>query len=197
MIFVDNHADSGGAVYIEDSMALSCSSSGIECFIQSVTINKKLSDATNIKPIIFRSNTATNGSNIFGGLFDRCTPNQNLIHNNFPVQYYYNGVHYLQTISNIALDSIASDPVQVCFVTVQVNLTAIPPFRVKRGEPLIVSAVVVNQVNQSVNGKIRVLPSKGHGRMDEGQVLQNVTKICTKLKYSVSSPDDSETDIIS
>lgn len=60
MIFVDNHADSGGAVYIEDSMALSCPSSGIECFIQSVTINKKLSDATNIKPIIFRSNTATN-----------------------------------------------------------------------------------------------------------------------------------------
>ena len=59
------------------------------------------------------------------------------------------------------------------------------------------SAVVVNQVNQSVNGKIRVLPSKGHGRMDEGQVLQNVTKICTKQKYSVSSPDDSETDIIS
>ena len=195
VIFVNNDADSGGAVYINDS-ASSCLPFSIACFIQSVTINKKLSDATKTKPIIFFGNTATNGSNIFGGLLDRCTPNQVHTTDNIPVQYYHNGVHYLQTISNIAVDSIASNPVRVCFCdsTGQPNCSfEAPTFRVKRGQALTVSAVVVNQVNQSMNAKIRASQSKAHGRMDEGQVLQEVTKSCTELTYSVSSPDDSET----
>ena len=146
MQFVGNYAKngSGGAIYISDKHSWSCFYS-TECFIQSLAFNKLLSDATdtNVTVIFFSGNTATqNGSDIFGGLFDRCTPSPfATIYTESDITFqYYSGIDYLQTISNITLDSIASDLVRVCFCngTGQSNCShEIFAIKVKKGEHLL------------------------------------------------------------
>ena len=199
--FIDNNAKngSGGAIYMADENSVSCFS--IECLIQSVAFNKLLSNAagTDIRLILFSGNTATHyGSNIFGGLFDRCTPSPfATIYTDESTSQYYSGIDYLQTISNIALNSIASDPVRVCFC----NNTGQPDctyetftIKVKKGQNFSISIAAVDQVNRSVNASIRsMLINNSHGRMGEGQQQQKISgENCTKLTYSVYSPNDSE-----
>ena len=196
--FIDNHANYGGAVYVEDNSSMSCFSS-IECPIQSMAINNLLSNATNVsmnRSMVFSGNSATNGSNIFGGLFDRCIPSPFAMVNihNTPVQY--SGISYLQAISNVTLDSIASLPVRVCFCnsTGQPNCSyEMPTIKVKKGEAFTVSVVAVDQVNQSMDAVIYSVIYSPHGGLSEGQQLQSVRKNCTQLTFNVFSPDDSET----
>ena len=201
IMFTDNYADYGGAIYIADNNSVSCSFS-IECFIQSVSFNKLLSDATNVSAlsrlITFYGNTAIYGSNIFGGLFDRCTPSPfaTVYTDDINLAQYYSGVSYLQTISNITLDSIASYPVRVCFCdsTDQPDCSyEMPTIRVKKGEAFRISVVAVDQVNCSTNASIRgILINDARGRMGEGQQLQMISNNCTRLTYNVFSPDLSE-----
>ena len=203
VVFEGNYAKngSGGAIYIADTNSVTCFFPGIECFIQSVAVNKLLSDATgtDVRSISFFDNTATHyGYNIFGGLFDRCTPSPfATIYTDESTSQYYSGIDYLQTISNIALNSIASDPVRVCFC----NNTGQPDctyetftIEVKKGQNFSISIAAVDQVNRSVNASIRsMLINNSHGRMGEGQQQQKISgENCTKLTYSVYSPNDSE-----
>ena len=200
--FVNNYAEngSGGAIYISDKHSWSCFYS-TECFIQSFAFDKLLTEATGtiVSVIFFSGNTATrHGYNIFGGLFDRCTPSQfaAVYANDITSQSNYSGIDYLQTISNITLDSIASEPVRVCFCngTGQPNCSHETfTIKVKKGEYFSISIAAVDQVNRSVNARIRsMLINNTHGRMGEGQQLQTINRNFTKLNYSVYSPDDSE-----
>jgi predicted outer membrane repeat protein len=207
VMFVGNNAEngSGGAIYIKDEQSVSCFFS-VECFIQSVVINKLLSDTTGTESdarlIFFSGNTASHhGSNIFGGLFDRCIPSPfaTVYADVTSQQYHCSGIEYLQNISNITLDSIASDPVQVCFCNnmSQPNCSyEAPTIKVKKGEPFSITIAAVDQVNHFVNfnASIRsLLMNNTRGRMDEGQQMQIVvSRKCTQLTYSVFSPDDSE-----
>ena len=147
-----------------------------------------------IDSIIFSNNSATErGSNIFGGLLDRCTVSQfpKVYRNNFS---HYNGITYIKSISNMTLqsESIASLPVKVCFCTNQGyrDCDYQPQLiRVKKGEPFSLSLVAVDQVNNSIDAVfISSLLTFGaiHGTVDQ----QAVNGSCAQLKYNIFSPTD-------
>ena len=74
--FIDNHAKYGGAVYVDDTNSITCSA-GSECFIQTLKLYSFWYFHTFKVNIFFSGNTATaQGSNLFGGLLDKCIPSQ-------------------------------------------------------------------------------------------------------------------------
>ena len=191
--FIENHAKYGGAVYVDDINSITCSA-GSECFIQTLRLYSFLYSITPGANIFFSSNTATaQGSNLFGGLLDRCIPSQfaELLYT------YYSGVTYLQIISNIAhLDSVSSKPVRVCFCNSEHEPDCsyqLPTITVKKGETFNVSVVAVDQVNNTVDANISSSVSSLNGGFGEGQQNHNVGSNCTDLTYNVFSPHNSET----
>ena len=197
--FIDNHAKHGGAVYVDDTNSITCSA-GSECFIQTLKLyNLLYVDTSNSKVnIFFTGNTATaQGSNLFGGLLDRCIPSQfaELLYPNKGI--YYSGVTYLQNISNnTQLDSISSKPVRVCFCNSELEPDCsyqLPTITVKKGEAFNVSVVAVDQVNNTVDANIFSSVSSFNSGFGEGQQIQNVGRNCTDLTYNVYSPNSSET----
>ena len=195
--FIDNHAKYGGAVYVDDTNSITCSA-GSECFIQTLKLYSFWYFHTSKVNIFFSGNTATaQGSNLYGGLLDRCIPSQfaELSFSNEPI--YYSGVTYLQNISNnTQLDSISSKPVRVCFCNSEHKPDCsyqLPIITVKKGEAFNVSLVAVDQVNNTVDANISSSVSSIKGSFGEGQQNQNVESNCTDLTYNVYSPHNSET----
>ena len=196
LIFTGNHAHYGGAVYVADDTNPGACSPKIECFIQILALYESYWPINKINTvnIHFSGNSATeHGSNVFGGLLDRCVPSS-LAEVFKPKVKPYNGVSYLQHLSNIQLDSIASPPVRVCFCNNESEPDCSyqpPPIRVKKGEAFNVSLVAVDQVNDSVVANI--ISSLSHdGVFNEGQQTQTVGKNCTDLTFNLFSQYDSE-----
>ena len=196
--FIGNHAKYGGAVYVADDTNSGACSADNECFIQTLTLHAF--NTLDIANIMFSQNTATeHGSDIYGGLLDRCIPSifaEVYLKGGTP--YVYNGITYLGNITNIALDSIASLPVRVCFCSTlgQPDCSYQPsPFRVKKGETFNMSLVAVDQVNHTVDANVISSLSSLEGGFGEGQQIQGVYKDrnCTNLTFSVFSPHESET----
>ena len=197
LAFIDNHAKYGGAVYVDDINSITCSA-GSECFIQILKLYTFWYFDTSKVNIFFTGNTATaQGSNLFGGLLDRCIPTQfaELLYTNETI--YYSGVTYLQNISNnTQLDSISSQPVRVYFCNSEHEPDCsyqLPIITVKKGEAFNVSVVAVDQVNNTVDANIFSSVSSIKGSFGEGQQNQNVGRNCTDLTYNVFSPHNSET----
>ena len=194
LIFTDNHAHYGGAVYVADNTNFGACSPNIECFIQILAVYRYYNaDAHNTVNIHFSGNSATeHGANMFGGLLDRCVPSSFAeVYRN---KIYYGGVSYIQHLSNIQLDSIASPPVRVCFCNNESEPDCSyqpPPINVKKGEAFNVSLVAVDQVNHSVVANI--ISSLAHDSVfSEGQQTQTVGRNCTNLTFNVFSPFNSE-----
>ena len=199
--FKGNHADYGGAVYVADDTNSGACSPNIECFIQTLALYLSTFSSKRISVnMAFFGNTASErGSNLFGGLLDRC------VQSSFTELYeldedirdqYYSGFNYLQNISNIESHSISSLPVRVCFCTSdgQPVCSHPPPLiEVKKGEAFTVSLVAVDQVNNSVEANIISSLSSSHGGFGEGQQIQDVGTNCTSLTYNVFSSHDNET----
>ena len=187
-------------MYVADDTNSGACSPNIECFIQILALYQTgFSDfSITTVNIQFSGNTATEyGPNLFGGLLDRCVPSS------FAEVYqkqsslrsqYYTGVNYLQNLSNIALNSIASPPVRVCFCGNESEPDCSyqpPPIKVKKGEAFKVSLVAVDQVNCSVEANI--ISSLAHGgRFSEGQQTQRVGRKCTELTFNAFSSSDYE-----
>ena len=199
LTFTANEASYGGAVYVADDTNSGACSSDIECFIQTLALHQWESEYITTENIHFSGNTATErGANLFGGLLDRCVSSsfaevylkqQSLITQN------YIGVSYLHDLSNIiALDSISSPPVRVCFCTTESKPDCSyqrPPIEVKKGETFNVSLVAVDQVNRSVDANISSSLASPDGGFGEGQQTQPAGKNCTDLTFNVfSSRDD-------
>ena len=108
---------------------------------------------------------------------------------------HYDGFMYLGDISNIVLDTIASQPVRICFCSYLglPDCSYHPPTKlVKKGETFTVSVVAVDQANHTVASRIinsLSSPSRGFG---VGQQTQSVGKYCTDLTFNVFSPLESE-----
>ena len=198
LIFIGNHGNYGGAVYVADDTNSGACSSNIECFIQTLALYQLPFSDLNTVNIQFSGNTATeHGPNLFGGLLDRCvlSPFAEVYIKQLSLRsQYYNGVNYLQNLSNIASESIASPPVRVCFCDNESEPDCSyqrPPIKVKKGETFKVSLVAVDQVNHSVEANI--ISSLAHGgRFSEGQQTQSVGRICTDLTFNVYSQRDYE-----
>ena len=191
LTFTGNHATLGGAVYINDySNSGACTTNNTDCFIQSLSL---FGLTGNVLNIYFSENTAIeDGSNIYGGLLNRCTQSQVAP----TIDILYSGVTYIESISNITQDSIASLPMHVCFCNDegQPDCNYQPPtIEVKKGERFTVSLVAVDQVKHPVKATINSFLSSFEGGFDEGQQLQGVRRSCTDLAFNVVSPESHET----
>ena len=201
MNFTGNHANYGGALYVSDDTNSGACSPDIECFIQTLALHQATSDEYfrhNTENILFSENTASEqGTNLFGGLLDRCIPSP------FAEVYlnpriHYSGATYLGNISNIDIDndSISSRPVRVCFCNSEHEPDCSyqhPVIRVQKGKAFNVSLVAVDQVNHTVDANITVSLSSSDGGFDEGQQIQSVVRNCNNLTFNVFSPHDFET----
>ena len=198
--FTRNIARYGGAVYVADVTNSGTCLPDSECFIQILALHpSEESLHINIVNILFSENAATvQGSNLFGGLLDRCIPSP------FAEVYrkqkiYYSGATYLQNICKITQNnSISSQPVRVCFCDCYSEnypdcSYQLPTITVKKGEAFNVSVVAVDQVNNTVDAKITTFISSPESGLGEGQQTQSVRRNCTDLTYNVYSPHDSET----
>ena len=196
--FVSNNASYGGAVYVADDTNSVACSSNTDCFIQVLTDAPDFDLQSHVN-IIFNGNTATEeGSNLFGGLLDRCIPSAFAeISRNSRADY--NGITYLGNISNLTLNSIASLPVQVCFCTSdgQPNCSyQPPPMNVKKGKAFKVPLVAIDQVGNPVDATIISSLTFSEGGFGESQHTQKVGWNCTDLTFNVFSPHDSETIVL-
>ena len=199
LLFRDNHANYGGAIYVVDDINSGACLPDSECFIQTRALHQLVDSMLNTSNILFFNNTASEqGANLFGGLLDRCLPSP------FAEVYqkqstYYSGLSYLGNISNItALDTISSMPVRVCFCrsVSEPDCGYQPPtIKVKKGEAFTVPLVAVDQANHSVNANIISSLSSQDGGFSQGQQTQSVERntYCSNLTYNVLSPHNSET----
>ena len=170
-------------MYVDDVTSTgACTTDTTECFIQSLSLN------SNNKAIIyFSENNATeDGSNIYGGLLNRCIPSQILLLNGV---LYEHGVSYVNDISNIKPNSIASLLVQVCFC----NHYGQPDCSYQLPSMLRKEKDSLCQVEHPVEANITSFLSSFQGAFIEGQRTQKVTKNCTSLTFNVLSPESYET----
>ena len=227
--FISNTAEKGGAIFVADNTndGVICQGANTEiyqaeCFLQTLGLYQSSYSHFNLINTFFSDNTAHQfGSDIYGGLLDRCTINQNaeLVHY-FPefrnlsgFQYVkattqieqitdYNEIYYSAPdyfIENISRSDvkelISSDAVRVefCLNNVISPNYSHPNVSIKKGEMFTVSLVAVDQVGNPLNAKIinSFQSESGNGRLKAGQVDQQVGDQCTELEYNVYSQDDS------
>ena len=141
--FTGNHAIYGGAMYVADNTNSGDCKPAQECPLQTLVTDSTYGENRNFLNMIFsEDNSATvAGSNLYGGLLDRCIPNPFAeVHQQWFEQIlslYYNGVTYLRNISNITVESISSPPVKVCFCISKGRPDCnyhLPTVQVKKGE---------------------------------------------------------------
>ena len=197
--FTGNYANYGGAVYVADDTISGACSSDNECFFQTLALYHVVTNSSlklNTVNILFSENTATEqGSNLFGGLLDRCIPSQFAEVYKNPI-IHYSGATYLGNVSNIEFESVSSQPVSICFCDSDDKPDCgyqLPTIQVEKGKPFNVSLVAVDQVNHTVDANITVSLSSSDGGLGEGQQTQNVERICTNLTFNVFSPHNFET----
>ena len=194
LLFGNNHAVYGGAVYVADDTIVNACAPDNECFIQTFTLSFYQTEYFSYLTL-FSDNTASEqGANIFGGLLDRCIPSP------FVEEYqvtYYNGISYLGYMSNLTdLDTVSSLPVRICFCKSdsEPDCSHQPPIiEVKKGESFTVALVAVDQVNHSVDANIIIFLSSLEGGLREGQQIQRAGNQCTSLTFNVFTPNNFET----
>ena len=208
MVFHGNMAEHGGAIYVaDDTTSGTCVSASYqihspvsECFLQvtqllSVTWTGKDGKIGKTIHIDFMNNSAAiRGSNLYGGLLDRCTQNPlneaTKTHPNIT-----NGLQHLVEFSSInSFDSISSDPVQVCFCNNnQPDCLYQPPtVNITKGETFIISLVAVDQASHVISAAIHGFPISDESGIGEGQLIQDAADECTNLTYNVFSPHSNE-----
>ena len=201
LIFRDNHANYGGAMYVADNTNAGACSPDNECFIQTLALHQfDVYRRDELINILFSGNTAIEqGANIFGGLLDRCIPSPFAEVYNLQSEAppYYSSVSYLGNITKItALDTISSLPIRVCFCKSESEPDCSyqpPTIKVKKGEAFTMPLVAVDQVNHSVDANIISSLSSRDGGFSEGQQTQSVRKTCSNVTFNVFSPHSSET----
>ena len=116
LIFVNNHADYGGAVFVDDNtIAGTCTAlPPPDCFFQVVAIYDFADENIFTRSFSFSNNVAhVSGSTLYGGLLDRCAVNQfaEVRKKHVALQpdvYEGNGITYFTDVSNATNNSISS-----------------------------------------------------------------------------------------
>ena len=195
----NNLAKYGGGILVADDTQRSACGGGITedddtrtifagCFIQTIKLYELIGypDHPNYFNTFMTNNTATqSGADIYGGLLDRCTINQNAeydISSNGSILDYINN-----TIKSSTELSISSGPVRVMFCNYSQNDYVSP----RKGHTFKISVMAVDQVGNPTDGTIRssVITDSGFDRLKEGQAKQTVGNQCTELEYNVFSQD--------
>ena len=226
--FTSNSAEKGGAIFVADNTndGVLCqgANTGIyqaECFIQTLGLHPAQSNyyENNLINTFFSNNTAhQSGSDIYGGLLDRCTINQNaelvLYFQKFKSLSGFDYVsattqieqinehrcnqtqgrdYFIETISRSDVKGlISSDAVRVEFCSDDV-ISPNYNISIKKGEMFTVSLIALDQVGNPLNATIinSFQSESGNGRLKAGQVEQKLGSQCTELEYNVYSQDNS------
>ena len=183
-----NRASSyGGAMYVDDNSNSDTMCSALteqnettsnECFSKSLFFN-------------FSENSASKlGSNLFGGSLDICEVNETV-----DSPHREKGTTSFLRISNIdesQLDTISSRPVQLCFCREgQANCDYQPEtFRVNKRKKFSIEVIAYDKVHNAVNSIVSCSLNSSVGVLDMGQDLQNINAVCTKLYFTLYSPDN-------
>ena len=185
----NNHANLGGAIYVLIvNPFIYCRMNQIathlpreKCFFQFPSQN--LLNGLDVQ-LIFKNNSAYDaGSVLYGGTIDNCDLGP---YHSGPV--FDKVVHYE---ADNTTSSISSDPFRICLC----NLNDRPycgqsmkTLSVYPGEIFQVSVVTVGQRDGIVPSAVRSHMDKG--RLASSQHIQQTTKICTKLNYTVFSREN-------
>ena len=225
--FTGNFAEKGGAIYVADKSndRMLCQAANTEiyqteCFIQTLGVHKSYQDENTINTF-FSNNTAhQSGSDIYGGLLDRCSINPTAELVNYSKSLIIiNGFDYIKATTQIehivyhsqqlpqpdyfirnisktdVIGLISSDAVQVefCLDNVMYPNYSHPNLSKKKGEMFTISLVAVDQVGNPLNASIKsYFSSKSEiGRLNEGQGERQIGSHCTELEFNVYSHDNS------
>ena len=205
IVFAQNIANYGGALYVKDNTTSgACHSSSYteylpstECFFQTLYTGQE-NEEYDKKAWSFRfsNNTAKlSGSVLFGGLLDRCSQSPFIKHSKRENRL-DDGLTYLAILSRIIyFDSISSFPVRLCLCSNgKPNCSHQHPTKyVKKGELFHVGLVAVDQVNNTVKSTIHCTLSSSKAGLGEGQLSQKVFEKCANLNFTVFSPHEVET----
>ena len=168
--FFKNHADIGGALYVDDS------ADNATCFGDQHTSGCFFQNITKGVQIIFKDNFAEDsGSNLFGGLLDRCTEP--------------NGTARFQEISNIRnLSTVSSEAVRVCLCEDYVSNCSQQTHNitVKQGNSFTIQLSAVDQVHQSVSATIQ--SELREVSLPKNQTIRRIDSQCSNLDYQVFFP---------
>ena len=185
--FISNHADEGGALYVDDMKE--CSVNATACFIQSIAKRLRLNFNKN------SANSTLKGNDLFGGLLDRCTvitdPNSTLLEQKFSA-----GATLFRNLSENIMtnfDTVYSEPTRVC--PCQNNLPdcslSLPLIEVKQGNEFTVGPIAaVDQVGHPLAATVTSMVSLGSNLigLSANQSNQEVSPNCTNLTYQKAFP---------
>ena len=224
----NNSAEKGGAIYVADNNNIGVLCHGAsteinqeECFIQTVQSYEYFSPSSTYINTFFINNTAyQSGSDIYGGLLDRCTINPGAeLFKWFPEYTTAFGFDYIKATTQIEqiidytpyakshphylINVISKSDVvglisshgilSFCLDNVVSPNYSHPNVLIIKGELFTVSVAVVDQVENLVNATVvsSMSSESGNGHFKGGQVEQQVGNQCTELEYNVYSQDNS------
>ena len=211
ILFTENTATYGGALYVDDDTKFDTCfttpanvTAASECFFRVIDPDYDIRGAilsNNIESITFDNNNASHmGSNLFGGLLDRCVPNTlstgivNTLVTGVLVEKTFSAVSIFQDITNVQdLSTISSLPVKICLCVNGQPRCSLRSHKVqaRKGQLFTVSVAAVDQVKFPVHSKIFSRLSSSESVLARGQrEVSDAT--CTNITYSVLSPYTSE-----
>ena len=194
LLVQNNMAERGAAFYYKDSISFvkdctniqqSAAETGV-CFLQIVNMNN--SGSISDIQLKFSNNIAAAGSVLYGGMLDRCKPNQ----------YSGSGLMLLNELSTYTTEHslssrISSDPFRICFCDENMqpdcNLQT-PKITVRRGEIFTITAVAAGQGNIPVQSEIPANFPSSNTQTINGEsetCFPQTNETCTGLKYRVFS----------
>ena len=214
LTFAANLADLGGAIYVgDDTNSGTCASDSYkryspatECFLQTLVLRRSRSFKTNFTNLVnveFANNLArVHGSNVFGGLLDRCTFSP-FSKKNDSLPEVFDGITYLAfftTINNFDQRFVSSYPVRVCFCNVSKPSNNIQPdcsyqpeiIRIRKGEKFTLPLAAVDQASHTISANIYIFLQSNESGIGEGQLVQSTGGSCTNLNFNVFSPHEYE-----
>ena len=177
MIFSDNKAVKGGAIFVDDSTYMHNHRLQISAFTQ---VGPSVD-------LMFANNTAiSGGNNIYGGWLDWTV-------NGGEMTYSPSGIsNSLEFLGNDP--GIASDPIRICMCINQhpnCNITSIS-WSIYPGQTINIPVVAVGQTYGPVVAHAEAMLLRDaeqiqSGRIKYMQTIQNVDKSCTILNYTITS----------
>ena len=186
MYWENNHANLGGAIYVQDASPISYCNLYIpkeECFFQ--LPDQSLPNAIDVQ-LFFNNNSAdAAGSVLYGGAIDNCKLTGLNSHNSGEVfdMIFHNSDTDYKTTSNIS-----SDPLGVCrCINKQPVCKNFIQLEVYPGETFHVSVIALGQRAGTVPSTLRSIIVLGQVDLQAFQYLQEANNTCSNLNYTVFS----------
>ena len=189
--FKYNHAQKGGAIFINDFVNVKTCYADTRCFFESNTFLYEIDRKRFWTQLFFYNNSANEGSDLFGGLLDRCK-----IDGLLTIDREYIGRYVWFLLSNSTQAHVSSFPMRMCFCIGNIhNCThKLPILSRIRGELINISAVVVDQSENPLASTIirAQFPQNSKGELSDREHIQTLPAKCSQLTYHVHSSNDYE-----